>query len=668
MLVVRRAISLLLLSCVAAVAELPALIPMPQKVEERQGELQLSGRVTVATQENGDAVRLIGVLRSLGLEPQRAGAGSAPMITLQRGQVENPYGFQGGYRLEVGKTQVKITAADAAGAVHAAETLRQLLQKKGGAVSLTCVVIEDWPAFPFRGFMLDTGRNYQSVDLIKEQIEMMARYKLNIFHFHFTDNPGWRLESKVHPKVTDAASMTRQPGKYYTHREFQDLVAFCKERQIILIPEMDMPGHTKALRKALNIESMDTPESRKIMKDLLTELASLAPKEVMPYIHIGTDEIRDKAEHVDGTYLAEMSEHIRSLGREVIGWRHGLENPKDTKRITQLWARANPLKENPFLDSRSTYINHMDPHEAVSTFLFQQSCRVPHGDERVLGGILASWPDIRIENERDQLLQNPVYPSIVTYGESMWRGIEKDDKEAYWANLPPVGTPEFDRFREFEKRLLEHKARFFQGKEFTYVKQTDLRWKIIGPFPNDNDVTREFPVEKELKPSYEVDGKTYTWQEREFGAATLYFNHFFGFGGLVKEKQGTCYAFTQIWSPKAQQMPVWVGFHNSSRSDRRGGVDRAKQGEWHNSQPWIRVNGDTIAPPTWKNLGSKNDETPFTDEDYFMREPSKIQLKQGWNTVLLKVPKRSNGWKWVSTFVPVGDTAGLRYSSEFLPQ
>ncbi len=77
-----------------------------------------------------------------------------------------------------------------------------------------------------------------------EQIERMARYKLNVFHFHFTDNPGWRLESKLYPKVTDSSSMSRNPGKFYTQRELRDLVKFCRQREITLIPEMDMPGHT----------------------------------------------------------------------------------------------------------------------------------------------------------------------------------------------------------------------------------------------------------------------------------------------------------------------------------------------------------------------------------------------------------------------------------------
>lgn len=665
MLPMSRQLLILLMSCVSAAAEMPALIPMPREIRETTGEFHFGPEVGIDATVPSDAARLAAVLRDAGLKPVRAGAGAA--IRIQRGEVKNPHGCAGAYRVEATVRGIAVTVNDAAGTVHAAETLRQWMRRTDDGATTTCAVIEDWPAFPVRGFMLDTGRNYQSPELLKEQIEVMARYKLNVFHFHFTDNPGWRLESKVHPEVT--SSMTRQPGKYYTHREFRELVTFCRERGITLIPEMDMPGHSTAFRKSLGIGSMNTPESRRILKELLTELASLATPEEMPYIHLGTDEVRGKEEQVDASFLPEMSAHVRSLGREVIGWRQGLEDPADKKRITQLWARANPLPENRFIDCRSTYLNHMDPFEVVSTFLFQQSCRRPHGDAKALGGILCSWPDIRIEHERDQLRQNPIYPAMVTFAESQWRGVEKDDREQFWANLPEPGTPEFAKVEEFEARLLDHKARFFRGKEFPYFKQTGLRWRIIGPFPHGGDVAKKFPVEDELRGSYEIDGKTYVWMDRKFGAATVYLKHFFGFGAPVKEAEGTCYALTHVWSPKDQPMPTWIGFHGSSRSDRRGAA-MFQQGEWHAKKPWIRVNGEFIAPPTWENAAPlvKNDEVPFTNEDYFFREPSTIRLKQGWNEVLLKIPHRKSDWKWMFTFIPVGDTTGLRYTHDLNPE
>ncbi len=653
------------LVCQASSADLPALLPLPQEVAQQDGQLSWISPCRIYADVPADAARLVEVLRSVGVTAVMAEEKAPALARLHRAEVKNPHGFAGAYRLQVTRTGIEITAAEPAGFFYAAETLRQMITPDAGKLSAPCVTIDDWPAFPIRGFMLDTGRNYQSPALIKEQIEVMARYKLNVFHFHFTDYPGWRLESHSYPKVTDPASMTRLPGKFYTQSEFRDLVKFCRERAITLVPEMDMPGHSEALRKALGITSMNTPESRKILKDLLTELASLAPAADMPLIHLGTDEVRGPAEKVDASFLPEMAAHVRSLGREVIGWRMGLEDSVDKNRITQLWARAKPLPENPFIDSRSTYLNHMDPFDAVSCLFFQQSCRVPHGDARARGGILCSWPDIRIENERDQLTLCPIYPGMLTFSESLWRGVPSDDKEAYWANLPPPGTPEFQRFIEFETRLLDHASRFFSKSPFPYVKQSNLRWKIIGPFPHGGDVTRKFPVEEKLAAVYQIDGKDYRWIDREFASGTVHLKHFFGFGAPIKEAEGTCYALTRIWSPAARNLPVWAGFNNASASDRRGGPTAA-QGEWHPSQPWIRVNGRFLAPPIWKHpsLPVNSLEIPFTNENYQSREPSVIALKQGWNEVLVKIPHRKNDWKWMFTFAPIRDTSGLKYACD----
>jgi hypothetical protein len=635
-----------------------SLVPAPAQYEAKPGRFVWSGGVGLSIPETCRA-RVTAVLQQIDLPVQAADPERAA-IRFEQGAVKNPHGFRGAYQIEVAEKLIHVRAAEREGFLHAAETLRQLAEKR----SMPCCVIRDWPAFPVRGFMLDTGRNFQSMELLREQIEIMARYKYNVFHFHFTDHPGWRLESRVHPRVTDASSMSRTPGKYYTQADFRALVAYCKERGIQLIPEMDMPGHSEALRKALGIQSMNTAQSRTILKELLTELASLAPAEDMPYIHIGTDEVRHGAEKVDGTFVAEISTHVRSLGREVIGWHKGLNDARDQKKITHLWARTPPLAKNPFLDSRSTYINHMDPHEAVFTFLHRAPCQVAFGNDRARGGVLCSWPDIRIENERDQIVHNAVYPAMLAYAESVWAGVKVDKGELYAANLPPVGTPEFDACVAWEKRLMRQKERDFTPENFPVYEQTQMRWRVIGPFPHGDDLGKSFPVEEALRDAYELEGRRYEWLPQRFGAATLYYNHFFGFGGLVKEKQGTCYAFTRIWSPDERTVQAFIGFHHSSRSDRRGN-ESATPGEWHHSLPWIKVNGEKIPPPTWKVSGPKDAETPFTDEDYQMRPPVSVKLVKGWNEILLKVPKHSKGWKWSSTFLPISRTEGLRYSAEF---
>jgi len=224
----------------------------------------------------------------------------------------------------------------------------------------------------------------------------------------------------------------------------------------------------------------------------------------------------------------------------------------------------------------------------------------------------------------------------------------------YWAKLPALNTSELQEFKVFEDKVIVHRDFFFEGKEFPYIRQTDFQWNVIGPFENNNDVNLKFPVENTLVASYNVDGKDYKWSEPKVGG-TLHFKHFFGFPALTNEKTGTFYATMEVYSPDDRLQDFWVGFQGWSRSGGRRVGPFPDQGQWHTTNPKLWVNNVEIAPPNWKqpNLGTRTDEIPFIDEDYFYRSPTKIQLKKGWNTVLLKIPQDNNSWKWMFTCVPV---------------
>ena len=120
------------------------------------------------------------------------------------------------------------------------------------------------------------------------------------------------------------------------------------------------------------------------------------------------------------------------------------------------------------------------------------------------------------------------------------------------------------------------------------------------------------------------------------------------------QKNGTYYAYTNIYSPNDRIQDFWVGFQGWSRSSRRGGPT-PNQGQWHSTNPKIWVNNIEVAPPIWKQPDLKEEahEIPFIDEDYFYRSPTKIQLKKGWNKVLLKIPQGGKSWKWMFTCIPV---------------
>ena len=441
-------------------------------------------------------------------------------------------------------------------------------------------------------------------------------------------------------------------------------------RNITVIPELDIPGHTDAFRKALSIKTMSDAKVKPILLGLFTELLQLAGANEMPYIHIGTDEVRGNIERISNDVILEIMNLIKGDNREVVVWKQGIQVKEDTTSVNQLWAQHEGRKGHRFIDSRANYINHLDPFAGMARLYFQQPCRQVKGDSLALGGILCAWPDNNIGNERDILTQNPIYPSMVFYADAIWKGRAKNYPE-YWAKLPPKETEEFKEFQKFEKKVIAHRDLYFKGKEFQYITQTDKNWKLIGPFNHKGDFEKKFPVENDLKDSYIVNGETFQWTDSHVGA-TIHLKHFFGFESITKEKEGTYYAYTNIYSPDDRIQDFWIGFQGWSRSSRRGGPT-PKFGQWHYTNPKIWVNDKEVAPPYWQqpNLDEETSEIPFIDEDYFYRAPTKVHLKKGWNKILLKIPHGKKSWKWMFTCTPIlsskngiREAEGLKFSTK----
>lgn len=621
------------------------IIPTPQELKFGKKEVFFSG-LKISNNE----------FKAAGLQPKRivykdglwtAATGLAIEI-IQDKKLNN----EEGYILNIGE-KVTISAPTNKGAYYGLQTLRQLIRKDGEQWTLPQLDIKDWPAFKIRGFMHDTGRNFQSIAQLKEQLDILSQYKYNIFHWHLTDYPGWRLESKLYPELQLDKTFSRGVGLYYTQEDFKEILAYCKERQITVIPEFDIPGHTDAFRKAFGVTTMKDKRVLPILLALFDELIGLVDAEEMPYIHIGTDEVRKEPEYIEDKTILAIMDHIKAKGREIIVWKEGIVIPEDSTSINQLWAQYEGREGHRFIDSRSNYINHLDPFAGMARLFFQQPCRQAVGDALALGGILCAWPDNNVAEERDILKQNPIYPSIVFYSDAIWKGREKNYPE-YWSKLPPKDTQEFKMFKGFEQKVLAHRDLFFLDKEFPYIEQTEAFWNVIGPFDHKGDFSAAFPVEKEVVPSYTVDGKAYRWDDSIVGA-TVHLKHFFGFPAVTDVKSGTYYAYTKIYSPDARNQAFWIGFHGWSRAGGRRGGPTPSHGQWHTTEPKIWVNNLKISPPIWQQpgLGLATDEIPFIDEDYFYRAPTLLKLNKGWNTILLKIPHGGNSWKWMYTCIPV---------------
>ncbi|MGO4292489.1 glycoside hydrolase family 20 protein [Chitinophaga sp. RAB17] len=283
------------------------------------------------------------------------------------------------YLLHITKEQVTITAYDATGIIHGIATLRQLWQRKGVAtLALPGAVIRDYPRFGYRGMHLDVSRHFFSVDFIKQFIDQLALYKINNFHWHLTDDQGWRIEIKKYPKLQSVAAWRNQTmighkkelphqfdgkkyGGFYTTEEVKAVVAYAAARHINVIPEIEMPGHALAALTAYpelgctkgpyktaqfwgifdDVFCAGNDSTFTFLQDVLDEVMVLFPS---TYIHIGGDEcpkvrwahcsacqLRIKQEHLadehelQSYFIRRIGKYINSKGRKIIGWDEILE-------------------------------------------------------------------------------------------------------------------------------------------------------------------------------------------------------------------------------------------------------------------------------------------------------------------------------------------------------
>ncbi len=568
------------------------------------------------------------------------------------------------YRLKVSQLQIEVEAADGAGYFYALQTLRQLIQNKKGQKLIPICEIIDAPAFPVRGYMVDVGRNFQSLAALKEQLDVMAMYKLNVFHWHLTDRPAWRIESKKYPELTAAENHrpTRDPGMYYTYDEIREIIRYARARHISIIPEIDMPGHSDSFVKSMGVK-MESEKGMQILENVLHEFFTEIPQADCPIIHIGSDEVKIKN---PDEFISKMVRICENNGRKVVIWNPGLK--ANNKVIRQTW-QTKHLEKAAFqeIDSWNNYINNGEPMTQIQRLFFK-----PIGypsDNEVIGGILCFWPDVNVEKEEDALSQNPVFPSILTYAWKSWTADVVQAPEKFYMTLPPKGSEALDYFAAFEKILLHHKNTFFQNKPFPYFSQSEKYWKLIGPFQGDEGDA----VLKTIKNSYLYQKQKLSWKEAV--GNTLVIKDRFKLGGYYPnaQKGETAYALTYIHSDKSRTVETLVGFETPMRSNRVYTGIPAK-GKWDANGGAIWINDEPLPAPEWQNAGwkpskssgwgsSKDQETPWGDEElYWTRNPVEVPLKKGWNKVLVKIPGSSDYQNWMFTFIPL-DMNGLEFSS-----
>lgn len=569
-------------------------------------------------------------------------------------QIEGAKFQEEAYHLLITKKGILLEATTPKGMYWGRQTLEQLKTTKNKKIYLPQCEITDWPAFRIRGFMHDVGRSFIPVEELKREISLLSRYKINVFHWHLTENQAWRLECKKYPQLNAPENMEREKGKYYTLEEARQLVEFCKQHQVLLIPEIDMPGHSAAFERTFKTD-MQSEKGTQILKDIIDEVCATFD---VPYLHIGTDEVQ----FTNPDFVPMMVRYIRDKGKKVISYNPGWNYKPGEIDMTQLWSyRGKAQKGIPAIDCRYHYANHFDTYADLVAMFNSRIYNQPEGSDDLAGSIVAFWNDRYIDNTPQLLAENNFYPYMLTLAERAWRGGGNcyfDGKGTLlWEDEPePLAA-----FKEFEDRLLWQKNTWLKEVPFPYVRQTQSEWQITDAFPNGGDLNKVFPPEEKEDSVYQYEGKTY--KTRKIIGNGIYLRHVWGtlVPGFYANPQEnhTAYATRWIYSPKERKTKLALEFQNYSRSE----SDLApRQGTWDYkcSRAWL--NGKEIMPPVWENTNTeRSNEITLKNENYMSRPAIDITLKKGWNKLMLKLPvgkfssKETRLVKWMFTVALVDE-------------
>lgn len=539
------------------------------------------------------------------------------------------------YTINITPQKIIIDAHGKQGVVWATQTLRQLRLSDGGYPHVS---ITDYPEFPIRGFLYDDGRNFAGIERIKKYLDMMSAYKLNVFQWHLTDKPAWRIESKVFPRLNDGKFQRpgRDQGKYYSYDEIRDIISYANLRGITVIPEIDMPGHSDFFQTTFGVP-MDSDEGKKILELCIKEFCKEIPADICPYIHIGSDEV-----HIADPkgFMKWTQDLVRRQGRKTLAWDPGL--PTDSLTIRQFWREpglnVSSYPENaPFVDSSMGYLNNYDPLLLPAKIFFHALGGTGKSDSNCLGGIICLWNDVRVEDKDLTALHNGLAGGIMSFSERAWYGNRHYDiNPVRHGTIIPEPTDYWMlQYENLQQNIADHKKRFFT-EDLSY-------WEPIH--------ANEWTIEVDTDSIYRI----FTAYGDVLDLDALCRAH-----GIPDSIKLTCYLRRTIDSPSDTTRYFKIGFEAPARSNRNSdGI--AQQGEWPNYGT-IKVNGIPVEPPVWEEPGAYRyhyhtwarleEELPYTNEQlYWMRPPHPIKLQQGKNVVQMSVKRHFTGQHFQVSFV-----------------
>ena len=460
------------------------------------------------------------IAKSCGFAPRvapRTKAKQAIVLAVDAG-----IGNSEGYRLKCDKNGVTITGGSEVGVFYGIQTLYKSLPITKGTDNVAAVPVgevNDMPRFTYRGFMLDVGRHFYPVEYIKEVIDMLAMHNINYFHWHLTEDQGWRIEIKKYPRLTEVGSVRKRTlidqktqtydetphSGYYTQEEAREVVAYAAERHITVIPEIDLPGHMMAALVAYpelgctggpyempcrwgvfdDVLCGGNEATLQFAKDVLSEIMDIFPS---PYIHIGGDEcpkkhwktcakcqakikelgLEDTAEHskenqLQTYFMGEVGKLINSRGRKMMGWDEMLEGGLAPGATVMSWTSPKPAAKTARLH-----------HDVVVTPIQYLYFSNPYHNGRK--GIKSLQRVYNFEPMPSELTADEQKYVIGTQG-CLWTEWTRDTVKVEWQILPRMAAlselqwaqPEKKDFNNFLQRLTPL-LKVYDSRGFGYRK------------------------------------------------------------------------------------------------------------------------------------------------------------------------------------------------------
>lgn len=475
-----RALLILALLNAASAAPLP-LMPAPAKVTVTGKSLAIDSRFRMAIDGYSDARLRAAVGRfAVRLErqtgvPLTPGNGVTLRVSCQgRGSEYPALGEDESYRLEVTPEAALLKANTVTGVLRGLETFAQLIVPGPDGFQVPAVQIEDHPRFPWRGLMLDAARHWMPLPVVERNLDAMAAVKLNVFHWHLSDDQGFRVESKRYPRLQQNGS----DGHFYTQAEVREVVAYARDRGIRVIPEFDLPGHTTAWfagypelasapgpyaieRKWGIFQPVMDPtreETYTFLDGFIGEMAALFPD---PYFHIGGDEVeetqwrnstsiqafarahqlatnRDLASYFTSRLQRLLHKHAKTM----VGWDEVLSPGLAEDTVIQSWRGQDTLAEAAQKGYRSLlssgyYLDHLKPassHYAVDPLDGAARNLPAEQAGRILGGEACMWS----EYASAETVDSRIWPRLAAIAERFWSPREVSDADSMYERMAAV--------------------------------------------------------------------------------------------------------------------------------------------------------------------------------------------------------------------------------------